>query len=165
MLRNKNLIPLSHQHQHALALCVRIERAAPIAEENIGAWQAEMAQQFRQEIMFHFKAEEEILFPAACRFDELVPLVHELVAEHHSLRKQFAAAEDHAMTPATLVDFAHTLSAHIRKEERQLFERLQQLLDEEQLAEIGTRLNEVLAEASGACVLPTEATRLRSTKR
>jgi hypothetical protein len=29
MLRDKGLIPLSRQHQHALALCVRIERASP----------------------------------------------------------------------------------------------------------------------------------------
>ena len=27
MLRDRNLIPLSHQHQHALALCVRLDRA------------------------------------------------------------------------------------------------------------------------------------------
>ena len=27
MLRDNNLIPLSHQHQHALALCVQIDRA------------------------------------------------------------------------------------------------------------------------------------------
>ena len=27
MLRDKNLVPLSRQHQHALALCVRINRA------------------------------------------------------------------------------------------------------------------------------------------
>ena len=26
MLRDRNLIPLSHQHQHALALCVRLDR-------------------------------------------------------------------------------------------------------------------------------------------
>ena len=30
MLRDKSLIPLSHQHQRALALCVRIDRAQPI---------------------------------------------------------------------------------------------------------------------------------------
>ena len=30
MLRDRNLIPLSHQYQHALALCVPIERALNI---------------------------------------------------------------------------------------------------------------------------------------
>ena len=39
MLRDKSLIPLSRQHQHALALCVRIERASPIANSDLKAWQ------------------------------------------------------------------------------------------------------------------------------
>jgi hemerythrin-like domain-containing protein len=86
MLRDKNLIPLSHQHQRALALCVRIERASPIPDADLVAWQAEVAQLFQNEISVHFDAEERVLFPAARRFEELVPLVEELVNEHHELR-------------------------------------------------------------------------------
>jgi len=65
MLRDKNLVPLSRQHQHALALCVRIDRAAPIAEPDLAAWQAEIGQHFRAEIRVHFAAEEQFVFPAA----------------------------------------------------------------------------------------------------
>ncbi len=65
MLRDKNLIPLSHQHQRALALCVRIDRAQPIPDADLEAWQAEIEQQFAQEIRIHFSAEESVLFPAA----------------------------------------------------------------------------------------------------
>ena len=36
MLRDKNLIPLSRQHQHALALCVRIDRASPVGRRRSG---------------------------------------------------------------------------------------------------------------------------------
>ena len=43
MLRDKNLIPLSHQHQRALALCVRIDRAQPIPDADLLTWQAEIA--------------------------------------------------------------------------------------------------------------------------
>ena len=57
MLRNKNLVPLSHQHQHALALCVRIERASPIADSDLSAWQTEIAELGRTEIAAHFSAE------------------------------------------------------------------------------------------------------------
>jgi hypothetical protein len=42
MLRDKSLIPLSHQHQRALALCVRIDRAQPIPDADLEAWQAEI---------------------------------------------------------------------------------------------------------------------------
>jgi len=44
MLRDKNLIPLSHQHQHALALCVRLDRALQAGEVDAEAWQAEIQQ-------------------------------------------------------------------------------------------------------------------------
>src|SRR5271167_3397610 len=93
MLRDKSLIPLSHQHQRALALCVRIDRAQPIPVGDLESWQAEIEQQFEQEIKIHFLAEEEALFPAARRFRELVPLVKELIADHAALREWFAQAE------------------------------------------------------------------------
>ncbi len=67
MLRDKNLIPLSHQHQHCLALCVRLDRAIQAGDVDLEAWQAEIQQIFEQEITFHFAAEENELFPAAAR--------------------------------------------------------------------------------------------------
>ena len=67
MLRDKSLIPLSHQHQHALALCVRMDRARPIAEKDLPAWLAEIRQAFEAEIKIHFAAEEAVVFPEARR--------------------------------------------------------------------------------------------------
>jgi len=58
MLRDANLIPLSRQHQHALALCVRIDRALPVGDSDLAAWQSEITQQFQTEIGVHFAAEE-----------------------------------------------------------------------------------------------------------
>src|SRR5215475_3635250 len=79
---NKNLVPLSRQHQHVLALCVRIDRALPMAESSLSAWQAEIAQHFRTEIRIHFAAEEEFVFPAARVFPELNALVDDLISDH-----------------------------------------------------------------------------------
>ena len=87
MLRDKSLIPLSHQHQHALALCVRIDRAQPIPPTDLRAWQEEMERDFAQEITIHFAAEESALFPAARQFPELIPLLEELTADHAALRR------------------------------------------------------------------------------
>jgi hypothetical protein len=64
MLRDKNLVPLSHQHQHALALCVRLDRALLAGEVDPVPWQAEIQQIVEQEIMIHFAAEEKEVFPA-----------------------------------------------------------------------------------------------------
>ncbi len=68
MLRDKNLIPLSHQHQHALAVCVRLDRALQAGEVDMEAWQAELQQIYESEIVVHFAAEERDLFPAAEKF-------------------------------------------------------------------------------------------------
>jgi hemerythrin superfamily protein len=161
MLRDKNLIPLSHQHQRALALCVRIDRAQPIPTVDLPAWQSEIEQHFEQEIDCHFSAEEQVLFPAAREFPELIPLVEDLIADHAALRKFFSQAKARSMPAETLPAFARHLSDHIRKEERQLFERLQQLMSLEELAALGTQLEAALKDAAQSCILPNKATRLR----
>ena len=153
MLRDKNLVPLSRQHQHALALCVRIERASPIGQKSV-EWQEEIAQQFETEIKVHFAAEEQIVFPAARAFRELDRLVEELLAEHQSLRANFAQAEARQMSVEELVAFARRLAEHIRKEERQLFERLQHLMKPEELGVLGRELERALESAAQVCSLP-----------
>jgi len=162
MLRDKSLIPLSRQHQHALALCVRIERAAPIGNSDLAAWQGEIALQFQNEVSIHFAAEERVLFPAARRFEELVPLVEELVSDHRELCDSFSQAGVSELSASDLSAFAQRLSAHIRKEERQLFERLQELMHPEELATLGEKLADALAEAGQVCLLRNPITKVRS---
>ena len=162
MLRDKSLIPLSHQHQHALALCVRIERASPIPEGDLAAWLAEIEQIFQTEIGIHFAAEESVVFPAARSFSELNSLVDDLLADHDWLRQQFAQTQ--RLCSSEVRGLAQRLSEHIRKEERQLFERMQELMSNEQLASLGGELEDALRDAAQTCILPTEKTRLRSAR-
>jgi hemerythrin-like domain-containing protein len=159
MLRDKSLIPLSRQHQHALALCVRIDRASPVAAADLAAWQAEIAQHFRSEIKFHFAAEEQVLFPAARRFPDLITLIEDLMTDHAALRESFSKAEARRMSGTELAAFGQRMSAHIHKEERQLFERMQELMPEDDLAQLGRQLDEALKDAVQACALPAEAGR------
>jgi hemerythrin-like domain-containing protein len=164
MLRDKNLIPLSHQHQRALALCVRIDRAQPIPDKDLRSWHDEIEQHFEHEIKVHFVAEEAEVFPVARKFLELEPLVEELLADHASLREWFSQARARLLSAEALPVFANALAAHIRKEERQLFERLQRLMSPEELTTLGKRLEFALAESSQSCVLPTPATKLKARK-
>jgi hemerythrin-like domain-containing protein len=164
MLRDKSLIPLSHQHQRALALCVRIDRAQPIPAADLDAWQSEIEQHFEQEIQIHFSAEERELFPAARQLPKLIPLVEELIADHAALRESFSQGKARTMSGETLPAFAQRLSAHIRKEERQLFEQLQQLLSPEELTELGVQLETALKDAAQSCIVPSQATKLRPKK-
>jgi hemerythrin-like domain-containing protein len=164
MLRDKSLIPLSHQHQRALALCVRIDRAQPIRDADLETWQAEIERHFAQEVNIHFSAEESVLFPAARRFSELIPLVEELITDHASLRASFSQAENRSMSGENLPAFAQHFSSHIRKEERQLFERLQQLMTPLQLADFGVKLETALKNAAHSCALTSQATMLKPNK-
>jgi hemerythrin-like domain-containing protein len=154
MLRDASLIPLSRQHQHALALCVRVERALRKNLVALDAWQLEAQQQYEQEIGFHFVAEESVLFPVARRFPELVSLVEELSDEHIRLREHFARAKKRGLDRAELGAFARLLSSHIRKEERQLFEAMQTLVETDELRRIGAALERELAVGHRACILP-----------
>jgi hypothetical protein len=161
MLRDKNLIPLSHQHQRALALCVRIDRANPIRNSDLATWQVEIEQHFEQETKIHFAAEELEVFPVARGLAELIPLVDELIADHGLLRELFGKARSRQMSAESLLAFAQQLSAHIRKEERLLFESMQQLMTADELCLMGARLEAALATATQSCVLTNEATKLR----
>jgi len=155
MLRNKNLIPLSRQHQHALALCVRIERAAPIEESQSPQWQEEMAEKFEGEIKIHFLAEEQIVFPAARNYVELTPLVERLLAEHQFLRTFFTKAGLRELRAEEITDFARKLSEHIRTEERELFERVQSLLPPQDMDRVGRELELALGGTAESCRLPS----------
>jgi len=161
MRRDKNLVCLSRQHQHALALCVRMKRAPLSTAHELDAWQAEIQQHFEQEIQHHFAAEEAALFPAARRFSELRSLVEELVSDHAELRQCFTGATNRTLDRDALRQFAELLSTHIRKEERQLFEGIQKQMTAEELRKIGLSLDTILAAAPKTCIVPSE-TRLRN---
>ena len=159
MLRDQSLVPLSRQHQHALALCVRIDRALQSGKVDLEAWQREVQQHFESEISVHFTAEEKELFPASLKFSQLQPLVTELLEEHTLLRDYFARAAARRLDRESLGLFAAKLSQHIRKEERQLFEGMQRVMTSQQLATLGSALGKALVEASQACAIPSPATK------
>jgi hemerythrin-like domain-containing protein len=153
MLRDPSLIPLSRQHQHALALCVRIQRALRAGSVDLASWQSEIQRHFSDEVRFHFAAEEQVLFPVARRFPELATLADELTSDHNRLRVYFADSEQGGMGREELEAFATALSTHIRKEERQLFEALQRRLRPEELSSLGAQLTRALEDAAQSCRL------------
>jgi len=63
------------------------------------------------------------------------------------------------MIAADLSEFAQRMSAHIRKEERLLFERVQELMSQDELSLLGQSLEDALKDAGQACALPADATR------
>jgi len=160
MLRDKNLIPLSHQHQHALAMCVRLDRALAKGDADLNGWQEEIAGIWESEICFHFEAEEKILFPATEKYASLRPLVKQLLSEHGTLRGFFERAKKRRLDAAALKAFGETLARHIRTEERQLFEECQRQMPGGEMARAGAAMDEYFAKSGmpgASCALPPSA--------
>ena len=158
MLRDPSLIPLSHQHQHGLALCVIIERGLREGQspETTARLARRVTDAFELELRNHFDVEERILFPAVRENLGPGPQVEELVADHRRLEAlvgRIASGE-----PEALLEFAGALSAHIRKEERELFEDVQKRLPREKLEELGRAIGAELVEVCAAPISLPDAT-------
>ena len=86
--RHDSLIPLSHQHQHALALAVIIRRRFGI-EKGENAWLEEMLAKsksaYRGELVGHFEVEEAILFPEMEKNLGKLDPVSELLDDHQKI--------------------------------------------------------------------------------
>jgi hypothetical protein len=157
MLRDPNLVPLSRQHHHALALCVFTERGLRGESPDLKHWNAEIARAFASEISVHFQAEEEILFPAIAAHPDLRGLVAQLIAEHAVLRELFGRATRGELDEAGLRTFCEQLGAHVRTEERELFEGAQRLLPSAELDRLGAACAEYFRAAgleAELCAIP-----------
>lgn len=139
MLRHPSLRPLSRQHHHALALCVLIRRELERAAPDLAMLSRRTAAQFDGDIRAHFALEEQVLFPAVTAALGPVPLIDQLVGEHRRL-EQLAAEVAGAASAAALAQFAELLRGHVRMEENELFEQIQDRLPPETLARLGEEL-------------------------
>ncbi|MGE0407257.1 MAG: hemerythrin domain-containing protein, partial [Candidatus Korobacteraceae bacterium] len=99
-----------------------------------------------------------VLFPAAEKITGLLPLVGELRREHVRLREFAAGASAGQLAEADLLEFAALLSSHVRKEEGELFEGIQQALAPEAMQRLGSALQrwfEASGMPGGSCGIPT----------
>ena len=145
MLRDPSLIPLSHQHQHGLALAVIIDRGlkADSSERKAEELSHKVTQLAEIELLGHFKVEEEVLFPAVRPFLGSAEIIDELVAQHRQMEELLRRLAQGAASDrmALLREFGLLLSSHIRTEERQLFEQIQQRLSADDLLALGNQID------------------------
>jgi len=139
MFRDRSLIPLSHDHQHALALSVHIRRAlsGATAESAVQTLANSVISHFETEMRGHFECEEAVLFPALVGIEDTRLLIAELVRQHRDLA---ALVDQLRWQPddRLLESFAELLTPHVRKEERVVFEEAQRLLSREQMDVMGS---------------------------
>lgn len=150
--RHESLIPLSREHHYALMLCLRINRGLP-DNGNDPAWLQTKARQaslfVESDLETHFKAEEEILFPAMRGIAPAVDLIEELRDEHRKLERlarQLRTGELNS-TKVTLREFATLLESHIRKEERRLFPIYEESIPQPAAEQLGRDIRALIGTA------------------
>jgi hemerythrin-like domain-containing protein len=138
MLRDPNLIPLSHQHHNALAMCVLTRRALreDTTPENIAQLARRAIDRYDLELVNHFEIEEQILFPAMEGNLGKLSLVSSLIEQHREVDDLVAQLRARP-TAGLLERLCGLLEEHIRREERDLFEMAQSRLPRAILLELG----------------------------
>lgn len=132
MKRHEQLQDLSREHHLALKLALLARRALASGEPlQIQAAATACATAFVSDLEPHFVREEIDVLPMVAQAGETA-LVERTLSEHGEMRR--LAARLPAADPATLERFGELLGAHVRFEERELFEVAQHHLgpDDEQ---------------------------------
>lgn len=127
MKRHQQLLDLSREHHGALQLALHAKRAAQSGDAGqIAASALACVGVFPRELDPHFVVEETTLLPALAEKGENA-LVQRTLAEHEELRRLVLLLKQ--PDAATLQSFAGLLSAHVRFEERELFEVAQKYME------------------------------------
>jgi hypothetical protein len=92
MKRHRTLVPLSHDHHHALVEARRLRCGA----EGPGSSTAASAflRFFASETVCHLRAEEELLFPTVVDFPEAHEPIIQALLEHQRIRARAALLRD-----------------------------------------------------------------------
>jgi hemerythrin-like domain-containing protein len=130
--RHDSLLPLTHDHHHAL----RNARMLRLAAERDPAARVEAVEGFvrffRTEAVGHFREEEEVIFPLVA-LNERAPnagmerVLKEHVTMHALVRELEERAKAGDAEGETMLALAQLLQAHVRFEEDELFPAIEKL--------------------------------------
>ncbi|HDZ58752.1 MAG TPA: hemerythrin domain-containing protein, partial [Ignavibacteriales bacterium] len=98
-------------------------------------------QSYRDKLIRHFNDEDEILFPKVKGKDSALDnRVDEIINEHREIESLVEELKTADKPETVLNKLGYLLESHIRKEERELFVKFQEVLTEEELSEIEIKL-------------------------
>jgi len=154
-MRYPALVPLSHDHHHGLALALRCRKQAlgqikPMGLEGLRQCAVELRDFFVKNLVPHFLAEEEALFPAMRgAVPECREMIGELIKDHEWIRSATTELDKDSGLGRVIFDLGDLLECHIRKEERELFPLFEKYLSAEEAAAVGERIKNILARPAG----------------
>jgi hypothetical protein len=134
--RSPELTPLSHEHHQALFVAMGLKRAeGPEAANAFLDYHEETGAR-------HFEIEEALLLPGwlAADPDAETADAHRILAEHLEIRTAAARIRAGGAAVAELRELGELLERHVRFEERELFPRIEERLDDESLHRLGAAI-------------------------
>lgn len=144
MKRHPALYQLSHDHHQGLILAQQLKKGTPQYKGMPSTLEGkkEYAISFyRTELVKHFEDEEKILFPSVIkRDDEVDKLIEEVISEHRKMESLVKDLMRKSDVTDLLDELGRLLENHIRKEERKLFPKIEEILSEGELKTIGKKL-------------------------
>jgi iron-sulfur cluster repair protein YtfE (RIC family) len=139
MKRHPALVPLSLEHRRCLVVAQMLKSMPDGVEGEDLPTDSVDKKHYALEFFDHYltphiKAEEAILFPALRGISPKIDAtIDELAAEHQQLIKCMNELEIAENLDAAMTELGHLLADHIRKEEHDLFDVVQEEGAEEQL--------------------------------
>lgn len=155
-MRHPSLIALSHDHHHGLALALRCRKQAlgqlkPMGAAGLRERAKEFLDFFAGNLVAHFRAEEEVLFPfMRDALPASASIIDELIKNHDQIRKAVPQLEAGMGLAKLMFDVGDLLERHIRKEERELFPLFENNLAAEQAEAAGAAMKKILGAKVGA---------------
>ncbi len=114
----------------------------------------ELFTQLKQELDVHTRIEEEIFYPLLKEAKETEDLTLEAYEEHNVVKQLLAELEalpkDDETWGAKLTVLKENVEHHVEEEEGELFDGAREVLSQEQIEQIGTRMEEAKREQKKA---------------
>ena len=163
MKRHPALVALSHDHHEILLVARMLRRRGvsvaggqPMDEPR----QCQVVRQFEDGLRSHFQVEEGALRIAAGSGEPRTgEMLRAAAGAHRHLERMLAAVRCDTVTGTRLVQLGESLYGYVRGQERELFQELQRVLSETELAQVGRYL--AREHRPGACHAPAHFDHIR----
>lgn len=151
MKRHKSLQSLSQEHHHGLMLAQLIKSGSPEYKGLPNTVEGKVQHTikfFEENLVPHFNKEEKILFTISKNKNaEIDRLINELIFQHKAIYLLVNKLRKSSEPKIELNELGMLLESHIRKEERELFQDIQNVLTESEME----KLEKDLGESSTSC--------------
>ena len=152
MKRHESLIPLSHQHHDALILAQLIKKNSPPYKglpTGLNGKREYTLNFFKDHLVPHFEAEELILIPFILGKNKDIDILSEqIVKEHNDIADLVENIRVEENVESNLDKLGNLITLHVRKEERELFEKIQEVFPEKKLIILSKQLSHIVKKST-----------------